>query len=420
MVTAILLSLVLANIGDKLGTHWSSPEMYIQGQEYAKVGRVTVDIKRKSYRIRFTYPKGKRHEFGIAKVSPEGWTTAIKAAQLINRDIELGDFDDSYARYSPIHAKQLELAQQKANKEYNLKELWELYKEQNKNRVAKTTQKRNWDACDRYLKQTNLDLLALNKAGDFIVNLQSRYATSTIATLFRTCLNPCVNLGVKQGLIKRNPYKDIGLPKTQKKRIQCFEPEEIKAIIAAFYSNEFNPKFSQYEHSWYAKYVEFLALTGCRPEEAIPLTWEDIKEQNNKMFIRFNKAHSLNTLLPHTKTHEIRLFPCNNQLQELINSIPRLKDLNKLNLLFPSQKYQYIDVSRFAGKRYWKRVVYGLVEQGKVKQYLKPYCLRHSFITRLIREGVDIATIAALVGNSTEMIVKHYLASRNDYELPEL
>ncbi len=128
--------------------------MYTQGQEYAKIGRVTVDIKRKSYRIRFTYPKGKRHEFGIAKVSPEGWTTAIKAAQLINRDIELGDFDDSYARYSPQHAKKLQIAQQEANREYNLKELWELYKEQNKNRVAKTTQKRNWSACDRYLAQT--------------------------------------------------------------------------------------------------------------------------------------------------------------------------------------------------------------------------------------------------------------------------
>lgn len=394
--------------------------MYLEGQEKAKIGIVQIDKRGNSYRLRFTYPDQNRHQFTVSKATPEGWITAIKAAQRINRDIDLGDFDNTYARYSPKHAKRLEIAQKKVSKEYNLFELWELYKEQNQNRVAKTTQKRNWTACDRYLEQTNPDLLALNKAGDFIVNLQSRYADSTIATLFRTCLNPCVNLGVKQGLVKRNPYKDIGLPKTQKKPIQCFENEEIKVIIAAFYSDEFNPKYSQFKHSWYAKYVEFLALTGCRPEEAIPLTWDDVKEQNNKMFIRFNKAYSLGTLLPHTKTHEIRLFPCNEQLKGLINSIPRFREPNKLNLLFPSQKYKYIDVSRFAGKRYWKRVVYGLVEQGKVEQYLKPYCLRHSFITRLVREGVDIATIAALVGNSTEMIVKHYLASRKDYELPEL
>ena len=51
--------------------------MYTKGQEYAKVGCVTVDIKGKSYRLRFTYPKGNRQEFTIARVSSEGWVTAL-------------------------------------------------------------------------------------------------------------------------------------------------------------------------------------------------------------------------------------------------------------------------------------------------------------------------------------------------------
>ena len=164
--------------------------MYTHGQEYAKVGRVTVDIKRKSYRIRFTYPQGKRHEFAIAKVSPEGWTTAIKAAQLINRDLELGDFDDSYGRYSPKHAKQLELAQQEAKKEYNLQELWELYKKQNKNRVAKTTQKSCWHHWDSILKQIEPHNLNLNKTSEFVTQCLSLYSVGTLAPLFRTCLHP--------------------------------------------------------------------------------------------------------------------------------------------------------------------------------------------------------------------------------------
>ena len=59
--------------------------MYTEGQKKAKVGRVQVDIKGKSYRLRFTYPEGERHEISIARVSTEGWSTAIRAAQLINR-----------------------------------------------------------------------------------------------------------------------------------------------------------------------------------------------------------------------------------------------------------------------------------------------------------------------------------------------
>jgi integrase len=45
--------------------------MYTDGQERAKVGRVSVDIKGKSYRLRFTYPEGERHEFSIARVSTD-------------------------------------------------------------------------------------------------------------------------------------------------------------------------------------------------------------------------------------------------------------------------------------------------------------------------------------------------------------
>ena len=136
--------------------------MYSEGQEKAKVGKVRVDIKGKSYRIRFTYPEGTRHEFSIARISPEGWTTAIKAAQLINRDIDLGDFDESYARYSPKHAKKLEVAKQEKTKEYNLRELWEIYKESNKDRVAKTTQKHWWHEMDKKLDLVDILIYLFN------------------------------------------------------------------------------------------------------------------------------------------------------------------------------------------------------------------------------------------------------------------
>ena len=117
--------------------------MYTEGQERAKVGIVTVDIHGSSYRLRFVYPEGSRHQFTIAKATPEGWSTAIRAAQLINRDIDLGDFDDSYARYSPKHARKLQIAKKEAKKEYNLKELWEMYKSVKVKTVSKSTIKKD-------------------------------------------------------------------------------------------------------------------------------------------------------------------------------------------------------------------------------------------------------------------------------------
>jgi integrase len=391
--------------------------MYTEGREKAKVGRVAVDIHGKSYRLRFAYPEGTRHQFSIAKVSPEGWTTAIKAAQLINRDIDLGDFDDTYARYSPSHAKRLQLAQAEAKKEYNLKELWEMYKEASKNRVAKTTQNNLWEVCNKLLDDCSREKLILNNARKFVEYALKKYAVSTVRTLFRTCINPSVNMGVKDKLIKENPYNAIPLPKVQGKSPECFEPDEVREIIAAFYDDRYVPKSSRYLHSYYAPMVEFLALTGCRPEECHALTWNDIKTKGNRVFVRFNKAYSKGILLPHTKTHTIRLFPCNSQLESLIKKMPKID--NPSNLIFPSIKKGYVTQDNFRDRQ-WKKIINNLVKQGKIDKYLKPYCLRHSFITRLIREGVDIATVASLSGNSPEIIMKNYLASRKEFDLPEL
>lgn len=389
--------------------------MYTEGQSKASVGRVSVDIKGKSYRLRFTYPEGNRHEFNIAKVSPEGWTTAIKAAQLINRDIDLGDFDESYARYSPKHAKKLQIIQKEKQK-YTLAELWKEYTEIRGKDIAESTKKTLWKDCNRYLAQTPKGLLQLDKAHEFLVNLQSRYATSTIATLFRSCLKPAVNMAVKRGLIDKNPYDDLTIPKPVKAPIECFEPEEVKAILEAFCSNRFNDKNSPYQHSYYFKLVSFLALVGCRPSEAYALTWNDIKFKGGRYYIKFNKAYVKGVLKP-PKTREIRLFPMNNQLQELIESIPKRK--TKQGLIFPAVEGGYVTQENFRNNN-WKPVIKGLVKEGKVEKYLKPYALRHSFITRTIREGVDIKTVATLSGNSVKTIIDNYLASRRDFNLPEL
>ncbi|MGB5634200.1 MAG: tyrosine-type recombinase/integrase [Waterburya sp.] len=388
--------------------------MYIEGQKKAKIGAVSVDINRGKYRIRFSFPKGKRHYLRIAQVTPEGWATALKTAQLINRDLDLGCFDETYARYSPTHAKALELAQEKKTRTYTLVEVWERYKDLNKDRIAQTTQNHLWKDCDRYLSRTDKQLLELNKAQEFVSYLQSKYAVSTIATLFRSCLNPAVNAAVNAGLITINPYQSINIPKPQKKPIECFEPNEVKAIIAAFYSDEYKHKFSSYEHSFYAQYVEMLALTGARPEEIVALTFDDIKRKGGKTYIKFSKAYSKGILLPHTKTKEIRIFPCNKQLVSVLNSVPRT---NKL--MFPGVEGGYLNHGNFR-KRDWRVVLKGLVEDKKVAKYLKPYALRHSFITRLVREGVDIKTVATLSGNSVATIIKHYLAAKQDFNLPEL
>ncbi|MEM7555998.1 MAG: tyrosine-type recombinase/integrase [Cyanobacteria bacterium P01_A01_bin.84] len=387
--------------------------MNFNNKDKVKIGKVSVIKHRNAYRCRFTYPKGKRHDLKISNSDDQGLQIALKAATLIDLDITNGSVDLSYARYSPIYSTRIEMAEKKPN----LIEIWERYKKLNKNRIALTTQNYLWKDCDRYLSKVDDKLLELSKAQEFLAHLQTVYAVSTIATLFRSCLNPAINLAVEAELVNKNPFKKIKIPQPQKKPPECFEPHEVKEIIRAFYSDRYSPKTSGYAHSHYAHYLEVLALTGARPEEVIALTIDDVKYKGKQAYIRFNKSYSKGILLPSTKTKEIRLFKCNNQLSRLLESI--IGKTNNTELLFPSVRGNYINHNNFREDN-WKIVLKGLVDDGLVHKYLRPYALRHSFVTRLIRQGTDIKTVASLSGHSVKTLLTHYLATRDDFDLPEL
>lgn len=386
--------------------------MYLDSEnQKAKVGRVSVDFNLNKYRLRWTYPTGNRNQIRLICE----WEEAIRVAKIINRDIELNDVDLTYARYSAKYAQSVQIAQ----KQPNLVDLWESYKVVSKSRVAATTIKKHWTQYEKhYLGKTPPELLEINKASEFIGHLLTRYATGSILPIMSNCLNPSVNLAVKTGKLERNPYAAIPLTKKPKKPIEAYEPHEVKAIVSAFYSDEYVKPSSVYPHSYYAPMIEFLALTGCRPSECHALTWEDVKIKKDRTYIRFNKAYSQGILLPHTKTYEIRLFPVNRQLERLLESIVSISNVH--NLIFPSVSLGYVNQKTF-GRRYWNTVVKGLMADGKLEKKYRNYSLRHSFITRLVRSGEDIATIARISGNSTETIVNFYLsAKKNGFDIPEL
>jgi integrase len=298
--------------------------------------------------------------------------------------------------------------------ELNLLLLWQRYKVAKAQLVASTTQKGDWPEVDRALNFVSAECLefSASSATLLLTELLERYAASTTrkVLLYARASN---HWAIEEEILSKNFYSRLfkSIPKSQKdgRSRKCFEKHEIEYILAAFASNEFVSKFSVHSHSHYRGYVEFLALTGFRPEEVIALTWGDIK--NGRIIV--SRAYSQG-ILKETKTYESRSFPINSQLNKLLKSLPRTQ-----NLVFPAPEGSYINQHNF-GERYWKPIVKKLVVAGKVAEYLPTNNLRHSWITRMLRGGLDIATVAKLAGNTPDTIMKHYLAARTqDLVLPE-
>jgi integrase len=299
--------------------------------------------------------------------------------------------------------------------ELNLLSLWSQYKSAKANLVAATTQKGDWSEVDRALAAVSPESLEFftSSASLLLKELLERYAGSTTKKVLEN-IRAANYWAIEEELLTKNFYSRLfkNIPKSQKsgRSQKCFEPHEIEYILAAFTSNEFCSKFSTRSHSYYRGYVEFLALTGFRPEEAIALTWADVK--NGEIIV--SRAYSQG-ILKSTKTYEARSFPINSQLGKLLKSLPRTQ-----NLVFPSTEGGHINQHNF-NERYWKPIIKQLIVSGKVDEYLPTNNLRHSWITRMLRARLDIATVARLAGNKPDTIMRHYLAAQTkDLTLPEL
>jgi integrase len=187
---------------------------------------------------------------------------------------------------------------------------------------------------------------------------------------------------------------------------ESFSVEEIAVIIQAFKTDKYKKVKSAFKFSIYSDFVEFLWLTGCRPEEAIALTTNDIITKKGRGYIKFDKAYTANELRNTTKTGESRLLPISPEMAQLIF---RFSHKHPESLLFTGQASGYISLKTFTA-RYFRPVIQGLYKDGLIENgELTTYNLRHSRITYWIeRSGLNESQIAALVGTSTAMLAKTY------------
>lgn len=245
--------------------------------------------------------------------------------------------------------------------------------------------------------------------------LLSHYSQETSRRTLQR-LSACFDWAVRSGYIKANPFAPLlqDIRKPHKRAwidTRAFTAEERDAIIDAIANNTFC-RYLPKPHSYYTDYIRFLFWTGCRLEEAAPLLWTDISPDLRT--ITFSKAIPADVrVLKDTKTHQTRQFPVNDRLYRLLYSLPRHSAY-----VLPSPTGTWID-SHNVLRRTWQPVVRGLVAVRTVSEYLPLKHTRHTFITLALDAGMSSKDVAQLVGNTPEVIDKHYAAPKKHLTVPE-
>lgn len=380
----------------------------------ASKGSVQVISSNDRLQLRFRFASKRRYlSLGFPDTKQNRKLAEMRARQ-IELDILSGNFDESLEKYKPKTALSLVAPITPVTPKISFTELWEKYTQYKSSQVAASTLVRDYG---KITKRLLLFPKTLEDAVGVRDWLLTKYS-SEVARRTLIQLNACFNWAVKSGLTSENPFDGMAgdIKKTVRdKSREPFSHQERDAIIAAFENNTYSSKFASVPHSYYAPYVN-LFMTGCRPEEAIALQWKHIS--SDCLRIQFKEAIPSNTgIRGKTKTGKTRNFPCNLQLQAFLHSI-RPENLSPKDLVFPSPHGQVIDSHNFLN-RIWKPVVESLVKAGKVENYLPQYNIRHTFITLALENSLDAKDVARLVGNSPEVVYRHYAGNKRELFVPD-
>lgn len=308
-------------------------------------------------------------------------------------------------------------------KQLNLLETWDRYIDFKKPSVSPSYLAHQLQATRNHL--TKLSVLP---EADAVAIRDWAIATLSVDSAKRLIsqLSACYAWAKNSKLIEANPFtgmaSEMKLPRSKKisvgdREIEPFTAVERDSIIEAFKTNRFCHPFTSrnHLHSNYAAYVRFLFYTGCRPSEAIGLRWENI--DFDKRIVLFKEAviQSLGGRIRKEglKTQSFRRFKINDQLHQILEGA-KPSSRSAESLVFPAPEGGFIVQDNFR-KRVWKKVL-----QGLEIQYRVPYQTRHTFITLCLDKGIDAKDIAQWVGNSPEIIYKHYAGNRHNLQVPEI
>jgi integrase len=226
----------------------------------------------------------------------------------------------------------------------------------------------------------------------------------TVASVVNMVHRP-FNWAARQGLIPANPFRGVTHRPGQPRR--PLTDEEFQTLLRA---TSVWAKRGRYQKprpsdvkkrkrpsagARFRQLLIFLRFTGARPGEASRLQWSDIDLEKAVIVLHEHKTSRTQRV---TKPRVIPLHPV---VLKLLIHIRRRGEPGPL--VFLNHRKTAWNRSNLSLRVRRAREAAGIPEDAKL------YGLRHGFGTRSILNGVDLKTLAELMGHTTTRMTEHYV-----------
>lgn len=227
------------------------------------------------------------------------------------------------------------------------------------------------------------ELLAVSHriARFFTATLHEKYSPKSIARKISS-VRSFYNFLMREDLIKENPFRDVELPKKEKKLPKFIYPEEINNLFKVFDLSKPLDKRDKL-------ILEFLYGTGVRVGEFCNIKIRDIDFYEDLVLI-------------HGKGNKDRLVPVHSVLMAQIKDY--IITSRKEFLRKSKQPDSRILILNFQGNplspRGVRLVLNRIIERSEERLKISPHTLRHTFATHLLNNGADLRSVQELLGHA--------------------
>lgn len=198
------------------------------------------------------------------------------------------------------------------------------------------------------------------------------------------------NIALRWNWINENPMKYVKQIITEQKEKLSFSDIEIKILLN-------NIKDT------YLKNIVLTGLyTGCRLNEIINIQWKDIN-LNEKVLIIRNKENFK------TKTGKIRQIPISENFYTLLCSMLNVSESDNIISLYSPESYLFSKNGFKFNKDCISKKFKETLRAVNFPEKFHFHCLRHTFITNLIKSGVNINYVKEIAGHSEIQTTMNYI-----------
>lgn len=261
-----------------------------------------------------------------------------------------------------------------------------------------------------------LNVLRGDMVQRFVTYMANKGLASGSISVTIEILKACLRQAMKNQLVKKNAAADVVLPPQKRTKRESLSREEQEQFL------------QEAKHSCHGEIFILILATGLRLGEALALKWSDIDFETGVLHVQRTQiihkdfdneicGQVLATNSPKTKS-SIRTVPLLPYLVGMLHDIKHKQETQGIPLprYGRFQPRQYFDEADTEEKYpYVFSNAYGqMLNPGGVRDNFKmilkhcgisknysPHCLRHTFATRGLEDGIPMKVMQELLGHST-------------------